>query len=165
MIAIRRILVPVDFSLPSQNALRYAIEFAKKFEAELLLVHVIEPPAYAPAFARGGPIEETDEQRRANEWFASELTDQARQEVPDSVRFRTLLLKGTASTEIAQCATREEVDLIVMATSGRSGLKDVLVGSTAERVLRRAPCPVMTVHRDQARGFVETTTEEPWTDG
>lgn len=164
MIALRRILVPTDFSLPAQRALRYAIEFAKKFDAEILLVHVIEPPAYAAAFARGGPIEETDEQRRAYDWFDSQLQNQAKEEVPDTVRCRTMLFKGTASAEIAQCAAREEADLIVMATSGRSGLKDVLLGSTAERVLRRSPCPVMTVHRTQGRGFIDQAGEEPWND-
>jgi nucleotide-binding universal stress UspA family protein len=165
MIAIRRILVPTDFSLPSQKALRYAIEFAKKFEAEIVLVHVIEPPAYAAAFARGGPVEETEEQRRAYEWFDAQLANQASEEVPESVPCRRVLLKGAPALEIAQCAARESADLIVMATSGRSGLKDVLLGSTAERVLRRSPCPVMTVHRDQARGFIEPVEEEPWSDG
>jgi nucleotide-binding universal stress UspA family protein len=164
MIALRRIVVPTDFSLPAQRALRYAIEFAKKFDAEILLVHVIEPPAYAAAFAKGGPVEETDEQRRAYDWFEQQLANQKKEEVPDSVRCRTILLKGTASAEVAQCATREDADLIVMATSGRSGLKDVLLGSTAERVLRRAPCPVMTVHRGQAKGFIDQGEEERWRD-
>ncbi|HLU39099.1 MAG TPA: universal stress protein [Planctomycetota bacterium] len=164
MIALRRILVPSDFSLPAQRALRYAIEFAKRFDAEILLVHVIEPPAYAAAFARSGPVQETDEERRAYDWFATQLANQAKDEIPDSVRSRTLLLRGTPSAEIAQCAQREDVDLIVMATSGRSGLKDVLLGSTAERVLRRSPCPVLTVHREQARGFIEQAEEEPWND-
>ncbi len=165
MIALRRIIVPTDFSLPAQRALRYAIEFAKKFEAEIILVHVIEPPAYAAAFAKAGPIEETDEQRRAYDWFDSQLQNQQKEEIPESIPCRTILLKGTASTEIAQCAARENADLIVMATSGRSGLKDVLLGSTAERVLRRARCPVMTVHSTQARGFIDQGTEEPWSDG
>lgn len=165
MIAIRRILVPTDFSLPAQKALRYAIEFAKRFDAELVLVHVVEPPAYAAAFSRGGPIEETEEQRRAYEWFDSQLQNQANEEIPETVRYKKVLLKGTASTEVAQCAVRESADLIVMATSGRSGLKDVILGSTAERVLRRSPCPVMTVHRDQGRDFIDSATEEPWSDG
>lgn len=165
MIALRRILVPSDFSLPAQKALRYGIEFAKRFEAEILLVHVVEPPAYAAAFSRGGPIEETDEQRRAYEWFDQQLRSQAKSEIPDTVKHRLLLLKGTASTEIAECAKREEADLIVMATAGRSGLKDVLLGSTAERVLRRAKCPVMTVHAGEERQFIGPAGEEPWRDG
>jgi len=165
MIALRRILVPTDFSLPAQKALRYAIEFAKRFEAEILLVHVVEPPPYAAAFGRGGPIEETEEQRRAYEWFDAQLQNQASEEIPETVPCRRILLKGTASTEIAQCAAREDADLVVMATSGRSGLKDVLLGSTAERVLRKAPCPVMTVHRDQVRDFIDSAAEEPWSDG
>ncbi|MEZ5965736.1 MAG: universal stress protein [Planctomycetota bacterium] len=166
MIALRRILVPTDFSLPAQKALRYAIEFAKRFEAEILLVHVVEPPAYAAAFARGGPVQETEEQRRAYEWFDSQLENQGKEEIPDAIPQRRILLKGAASAEIALCAAREDADLIVMATSGRSGLKDVILGSTAERVLRKSPCPVMTVHRDQARDFIgDSSVEEPWSDG
>src|SRR5690606_3915099 len=106
----------------------------------------------------------TDEERRAYDWFATQLANQAKDEIPDSVRSRTLLLRGTPSAEIAQCAQREDVDLIVMATSGRSGLKDVLLGSTAERVLRQSPCPVLTVHREHARGFIAQAEEEPWSD-
>lgn len=162
MIDLHRILVPTDFSLPAQHALRYAIEFAKKFEAEILLVHVVEPPAYS--FARSGPIGESEEQRRAYEWFDQQLAGQARDEVPDSITVKTALLKGPAASEISACAQREKVDLIVMATSGRSGLTDVLLGSTAERVLRRAPCPVMTVHQRDARGFIGPAGEEPWRD-
>ncbi len=165
MIALRRILVPTDFSLPAQKALRYGIEFAKRFEAEIILVHVVEPPAYAAAFSRGGPIEETDEQRRAYEWFDQQLQNQAKEEIPESVRHRLMLFKGTPSAEIADCARREQADLIVMATSGRSGLKDVLLGSTAERVLRRAGCPVMTIHNSDERQFIGPAGEERWRDG
>ncbi len=162
MIDLRRILVPTDFSLPAQHALRYAIEFAKKFSAEICLVHVVEPPAYS--FARSGPIGESEEQRSAYEWFDQQLRNQARDEVPESIPTRTILLKGPPASEIPACAAREECDLIVMATSGRSGLTDVLLGSTAERVLRRAPCPVMTVHQRETRGFIGAAGEEPWRD-
>lgn len=81
------------------------------------------------------------------------------------VRHRLMLFKGAPSAEIADCARREQADLIVMATSSRSGLKDVLLGSTAERVLRRAGCPVMTIHNSDERQFIGPAGEERWRDG
>jgi nucleotide-binding universal stress UspA family protein len=154
MLDLRRILVPTDFSLSAQKALRYGIEFAKKFDAEVILVHVVEPPAYA---------RRSDED--ATDWCREQLEQQARDEIPEAVKRRVLLVRGTPYVEVAGAAEREDADLIVVATRGRSGLKDVLLGSTTERLLRRAPCPVMIV-RDDERDFITPAgDEEKWRDG
>src|SRR5215470_13514576 len=145
--AIERILVPVDFSGVSLQALEYAIDFHKPLKAELVILHVIEQFYYAtPADLYGPSINVgmlVDEQQRAGR---EQLARLAKQLTKRRIRCRTLLQTGTPYQAIVAAAKRVKADLIVMATHGRTGLSHILIGSTAERVVRTAPCPVLTMH-------------------
>jgi universal stress protein A len=136
MPAIDRILAATDFSAGSERALEYAEEMAHRFGAEIVLLHVDE------AFAALPGSEIAEDQRRAAE---RELEAQTRQLAAKGLRVRALLRIGLAVEEIVGAAEAERADLVVMGTHGRSGLSHLLMGSVAERVVRRARCPVLTV--------------------
>lgn len=145
MIDLRRILVPVDFSQHAQHALIYGAEFARRFSAELFLLHVFQDLSlYQPdAVNVGPPVVPPIE----------ELTQAARQGLERLVQSQNLkdlnvhcdVREGTPVEEIVEYATEKEIDLIVIGTHGRGWLAHVLLGSTAEKVVRKAPCPVLSV--------------------
>ncbi len=145
--AIERILVPVDFSAVSLQALEYAIDFHKPLKAELVILHVIEQFYYATPTDLYGPSINVgmlmEEQQRA---AREQLAQLAEQLAKRRVRCRTLLQTGSSYQRIIGVAKRVKADLIVMSTHGRTGLSHILMGSTAERVVRTAPCPVLTLH-------------------
>lgn len=140
MKTIRSILVPVDFSDPSQRALEDAIDLARSWEAELHLVHcyTIHPAAidlYGLAYPESFEREIRDAaQKRLSAWAAKAEAEGLKATTHLSARF--------PADEIPDLAVRLDVDLITMGTRGLSGIKHALLGSVAERVLRSAPCPV-----------------------
>ncbi|HLH76625.1 MAG TPA: universal stress protein [Candidatus Binataceae bacterium] len=152
-----KILAPTDFSEDSNHALQYAEELARKFGSEMIVMHVAQ--ALAPvtfSLDPGGSADplalETigriaEEQRLA----AQRELDRIVHNLRDSgLRARSLLRVGAAFVEILTTAQSETADLIVMATHGRSGLAHMLLGSVADRVVAKAPCPVLTVrHPDR----------------
>ena len=143
--AMEKILVPVDFSPYSEEALSYAKELAALYGAGLQLLHTIEEPAY-PYFYNPGvtfsPIEHLEALRvKAEEAMDKLLAETKGPEVP-AERF---VATGRPSSEIAGFAEEHGSDLVVIATHGLTGLERLLVGSTAEHVVRLAPCPVFTV--------------------
>jgi nucleotide-binding universal stress UspA family protein len=149
MIDLHRILVPTDFSKHSHNALTYATAFAEKFGAELYLLHVVQdlalfiPEAVSVAPPVAPPIEQmTAAVREALERVVRE-NDLGRLTVHPEVR------QGTPFYEIIQFAREAGVDLIIMGTHGHSGLAHVLLGSVTEKVVRKAPCPVLTVRHPE----------------
>jgi universal stress protein A len=140
---LRRVLVPTDFSAPSRQALDMAIDFARTFGAELELFHVRELPTYAFPDA-GLPMtpmvmEELEKSSRA------ELERLSAEVERGGVRCGYATSVGAHDLEICRRAADWGADLIVMGTHGRTGLRHVLLGSVAEKVVRRAPCPVLTV--------------------
>lgn len=140
-IPIRHILVPVDFSGPSLDSLEYAIQLANGLEAEMTLVHVLEP-VYYDLECGLGPIEQ--EVRKRDHWKTqlTELTDLVKSfGLPATFE----ISGGIPSDAILSCVLRYRCDLIVMGTHGRRGLTRIRFGSVAEAVLRRAACPVLTV--------------------
>ncbi|MGD9762917.1 MAG: universal stress protein [Candidatus Binatia bacterium] len=142
---IKRILVPVDFSRYSLKALDDAADLAAPFGAELVAVFVIEPIYYAmPDFVgAGGSVGSVvEEQRQSAERELAKLRE--RQERRGR-RLRTLVRSGAPHEGIVDAAAAVKASLIVMATHGRTGLTHVLMGSVAERVVRSAPCPVLTI--------------------
>ena len=156
MLKLSKILVPTDFSLPSQHALRYAISLAKLTNAEILLLHVVDTPAYLPMLAaEGGTIAMPDLQDRARHWADQQLFKMSQHEVPGSVRVRTLRREGAPWSETNEVAKQESVDMIVMATQGHTGLKHFLLGSTAEKIVRHAPCPVLTIRAETTESDVD----------
>jgi universal stress protein A len=144
--AIKKILVPVDFSDGSLQALDYAVALGRPFQAELLILFVVEPVYYAtPADLYGASANLSmllEEQRRVGERQLAEL---GRRLEKEKVRFRTFLDSGVPYQKITDRAQRLGADLIVMATHGRTGLSHLLLGSVAEKVVRSAHCPVLTV--------------------
>ncbi len=139
----RHVLAPTDFSEPSEAALLHAERLARAFGARLTILHVIEPDfemgalsyGIQPDLARYVEKAEKVAMERLEAW-ASRVSD---------CDVEILLKRGTAFVEIVRTAREEQCDVIVIGTHGRSGLKHVIFGSTAERVVRRAECAVLTV--------------------
>lgn len=149
---INKILVPIDFSDYSKAALRYAVNFAKLFNAEIILIYVVEPVIYPPDFSMGQiaiPTVTTEFDDRAKE----ELKKLASNEIPSQTKVQTVLKTGKPFVEIIDTAAELDVDIIIIATHGHSGVEHILFGSTAEKVVRKAPCPVLTI-REPVKGFL-----------
>jgi len=141
---IRSILVPTDFSEPADAALDRGIDLARLFGAELQLLHAYQLPVQLGIGDPVGLPQELFDQIRAQGQDALDArADKAKQA---GVSARTHLLQDAPSHAIPDAAERLGVDLVVMGTRGLTGMKHVLLGSVAERSVRLAPCPVMTVH-------------------
>ena len=139
-IAIRRVLFPTDFSPYSDKALPFAVSLAKEFGATLVLFHATEVPVVLPEFmpesaVQLGPQLET-EARQLVEKMCGDIVD---------VKTEGHVRIGVAHREICRLVEESEIDLVVVPTHGRSGLSHVLFGSVAEKVVRLAKCPVMTI--------------------
>jgi nucleotide-binding universal stress UspA family protein len=141
---IRRILVPVDFSEHSKDALRYAVDLGSIFDAELILVFVVESVGY-PADLGYGQVALPQIERELTERGRSELERLARENVGGKLPVRFHVPAGRPFVEILRAAREFEADMIVIATHGHTGVEHILFGSTAEKVVRKAPCPVLVV--------------------
>lgn len=143
---IRKILVPLDFSAGAHAALDYAVDLFAAKGVELVVLHVVEPVYYAsPADLYGASANLSmllDEQQRVAREHLAQL---GRKLEKKGVQVRTLLQTGSPFQMIVDTADKLKVDLIVMATHGRTGLSHLLMGSVAEKVVRAARCPVLTV--------------------
>jgi nucleotide-binding universal stress UspA family protein len=139
-----KILVPIDFSAHAQQALHIAADVSARYDASVTIVHVYQPVALTlpEGFMLYTPKQLAD---LMSEF--SKLLDRAKQdaEAAGARRVETSQLQGGVATEITEFARAKGFDLIVMGTHGRTGLRHVALGSVAERVLRMAPCPVLTV--------------------
>lgn len=141
---IRHILAPTDFSEFSKQAIDYALGLARTFRAKLTLLHVVELPAYSiegymPHNLGAALLEDLDRESRL------ELARLLPEAEAANVEVRRQVDLGTPYRKIVETAEAEKVDLIVMATHGRTGLSHLVMGSVAERVVRTAPCPVLTM--------------------
>ena len=146
MMEIRSILLPTDFSECANYALSYASQLARGAGASIICVHVIEPVVPTVGYtgmAEPLPIADISEQ----------LEDSAERELPkiagceecSGLRVEEVITHGDAASEIVRVARDRGVDLIVISSHGRTGLGRILFGSTAEAVVRHAPCPVLVV--------------------
>ncbi len=141
---IHRILAPTDFSDFSRQTLKSALELAESFNAKLVLLHVTEPPPYpieglVPSTPGANLLD--DLERQASHELAGVLPE-AR---GSTVEVARRVVVGIPYRKIVEVAEEEKVDLIIMATHGRTGLSHLVMGSVAERVVRTAPCPVLTI--------------------
>lgn len=147
LIDIKKILYPTDFSDPSAYALNYAAEMAKLFDAELELLHVMLDESqlvsfYLPQITVQNLSKDMEDGAKSKlEEFIQEAT------VLEGVRYVYTMAKGIADEEIVKRAAESGTDLIVIGTHGRTGFEHVLFGSTAEKVVRKAPCPVLSVRK------------------
>jgi universal stress protein A len=140
----KKILVPLDFSDQSLHALEYAKTLAKTLGASLELLHVVPNPYIADPTGLYTPLPQNylDEfEREAQGRLEQALTLEEQKVFGSGRTVRT----GNAADEIVECARARQVDLIIMGTHGRTGASHLFLGSVAERVVRTAPCPVLTV--------------------
>ena len=152
MLPFRRILVTTDFSETSLEAIPMAVEIAAHFDAELLLVHVLpvdtptpwDIPPYADFGLASLPLPEYEAQVRQE--VERRLALVAAKHV-QGAKVRVLIGRGDASGEVSRLATAEKADLIVLATHGWTGWRHLVFGSVAEKILREAPCPVLSVRK------------------
>ena len=142
------ILVPTDFSADAQQALSTAKELAKRFDAKLVLLHAyhVVVPVAAPMAGAYTLPDGFFEALRAQ--AVAQVESAARQVESEGIEATGIAVSEPASVSIAAHAERLPADLIVMGTRGLTGLKHVALGSVAERVVRTAPCPVLTVKAD-----------------
>ena len=146
---LKKILVPVDFSDCAKKALQYAIPFARQFDAELTLLHVVQPYLPVPEMTTVDVDLIQREMCAAGEKELAAL----RQTIASEVSSKTALQVGSPHLEIIAAAKDLGIDLIILSTHGRIGLAHVFLGSTAERVVRHAACPVLVV-REHEHEFV-----------
>ena len=151
MLEIKAILHPTDFSQSSNHALSYAISFAEQYGAKLYCLHVIEEVTGAMYFdvLQTPPLA----------LLMNEIEGQARKaleellppDVREKLNAEYLVHRGAPFLETIRCAQELGVDLIVCGTHGRTGLKHALFGSVAEKIVRKAPCPVLSVRHPEHR--------------
>ena len=144
LVRVKSILVPVDFSIPSQRAVLYALPLLRQFGAKLTLVHVVEQSPL-PTVATPFPAPIADD--KVMETCRSQLEAIIKQNGLDARKAKVQVCRGRAFEEISNMARRLKTDLIVMSTHGYRGLKHAFLGSTAEHVIRHAPCPVLVVRQ------------------
>jgi nucleotide-binding universal stress UspA family protein len=143
---INRILVPTDFSADANAALTYALGLARKFDAPVHLLHVVEDPLAAGVWS--SEIY-TAEIAGLQVNLVRDAEERLRRTVPDDAGIVTTEVRtGHAAKQITEAARDTKSDLIVMGTRGRTGVAHVIMGSVAERVVRLAPCPVLTLRAE-----------------
>ncbi len=146
---LKHLLVPTDFSRPSNKALKYAVSLAGRIGGQITLLHVIKPRPIDSGLDTlflgfdSREIEAKDDMRKLCR----------EQHVNPALLRQTIVREGTPHREITAAARELDIDLIVIATNGRTGLAHVLLGSTTESVVRHAPCPVLVV-REKEREFI-----------
>lgn len=141
---LKKIVVPQDFSEYSLHALKYAVTLAGLFGSELIVIHVVEPIVYPADFSFGQvsiPAMEEEIRKHSEE----QLNDLIAKEIPGNIRTTSVIRVGKPFIEIVEISKSENADLIVISSHGRTGMDHVLFGSTADKVVRKAPCPVLTV--------------------
>ncbi len=148
-VRIKTILVPLDFSRAAMQAVSYAVSLAKKFGATIHLVHVNAPDEACAVQGAGHLMRECAE---SVAFLQERLSDVQRKHMPSFWPENCHVRTGQAYQEICGLARELEADVIVLATRGHTGLKRMVLGSTAERVVRFAPCPVLVVRQRKRKG-------------
>lgn len=148
---IKKILLTTDFSDYASYALSYAVEFAEKLKAEIGLLHVIEP-IIAPTDFTWESYDIAELEKKSREYTQQSLDKIIREKIPDKIKAIPIIRYGRSFEEIIRCAKDEKFDMIIMSTHGLTGISHILFGSTAEKVVRKSPVPVLTV-RDPEHKF------------
>ena len=151
ILSLKKILVPIDFSDMSKHAFQYALRFAKQFRCEIVLLHVVEPETFIAGTSLGVDVfaQLEDDMTVAKAELAA-LAASSRDRL-NSVA--SVVRSGHAPNEITKAAKDLDVDLIVIATHGYTSWRHLCISSTAERVVRTAPCPVLVV-REKEHEFI-----------
>lgn len=161
MLAFKTILHPTDFSEASEHAFQMAVGLARDYHATLVVLHSVEPPVYYGELGVNF-IPPEEYQAAAQERLEKLIGQHA------SLRLETVVVEGMAAAKVVEAARERACDLIVIGSHGRSGLGRVLMGSVAEEVARKSPCPVLIVrapHEINEVGPVEAMTAVPAAQG
>ena len=154
---LKKLLVPTDFSENSKKALIYAVRLAQRNDSSLILFHAFESPVFHRHLQQGFSYDSNAEMGKqfiaAMRQSEEKLVTLSRDVQASSIKIETAQRLGIPSEEIIKVAKEWTVDLIVIATHSYTGLQHFLLGSTTERVIRLAPCPVLVV-RQKERDFV-----------
>ncbi|MEB2309661.1 MAG: universal stress protein [Candidatus Brocadiaceae bacterium] len=147
MISIRNILCPIDYSVYSEMALKYAIEFAEKYQAKLYLMHVLDIRVYDINNPELYNINVVDEE--TVEKLRERLLRCVNEDTRGRISVEALIIQGVPFAEIIKVSKEYRIDLIVIGTHGRTGLSHAIMGSVAEKIVRKAPCPVLTIRHPE----------------
>ena len=149
MLPINKILCPTDFSEPSYQGLKGAIELAEHFSAEIVLVNVVSSAHLYPTPAGAAPANLSNYLEEMVRYSKKSLEDVVQNRIPPNLKIRATVLEGNPADQIVELAKSERVSVIVTATHGLTGWRRFIFGSVAERVVRLASCPVLTVPAPQ----------------
>ncbi len=178
MFSIQKIICPIDFSEHSYDALKIAVEMARQFSSEVILLHVITPipsctaaavseAGAAPQFDLAECLRKEEAARKDSgtgraaafdpvEYLAAaakqSLDKVLSESVPDAVQSRSVILRGQPAESIVEFSAQEKASMIVISTHGRTGLRHFIFGSVAEKVIRLAACPVLSIRPKQEKG-------------
>ena len=148
---VEAILFPTDFSEGSFHALPYAVDLAKHYNAKLYMLHIVYD-VFKATDSHIPHISADELYKEISEWANKEIDTCCIEEIRGLPNVKKVVLQGIPFDEIVKFAEKEKIDLIIMGTYGKKGLERFIFGSTAERVVRNAPCPVMTVRIPGHRG-------------
>jgi len=145
MITVPKMLVPVDFSLGSDTSVAYATALAQTLRSEVTLLHVYQRSDSMSSIVPGAdPVVDDEHDRALAQQWLEGLRAKALKH--GDVEMRVVVVSGSPAEGIISFARKSSFDMVVMGTHGRTGLRHVLMGSVAEAVVRRASCPVLTIH-------------------
>ncbi len=148
MINIKNILCPVDHSDCSKEALKYAVSFAMKDNSKLYLLHVIYILAFDESINAMTPQIPDDKTLKQ---LKTKLLDCIPEEIRDDMDLEALVVQGIPFVEIISTAKKNDIDMIVLGSHGRTGITHMMMGSVSEKVVRKAPCPVLIVRRSDQK--------------
>jgi universal stress protein A len=143
MLEIKRILVPVDFSETSDKAFDYALSLARVFEAEVIALHILQEPILYQSTTDQSYRDAFEQKMQSN------LDALLNRHTCEGVKITTAMKQGAPFLEIIQFTEENDCDLIVIGTHGHGPIQHMLLGSTAEKVVRKSRCPVLVVRPDQ----------------
>ncbi len=144
MIKIEKILFPTDFSNCARHAMGYALELAEQYKAKLFVLHVV-PNVYLPTNMTGLSVPLSKLYGEMERSAKERIKKLVPKRFLEKIEIENIVVRGVPFLEIIKKAKEHEVDLIVISTHGWTGLKQAIFGSTAEKVVRKSPCPVLTV--------------------
>ena len=147
-IRLAKILVPIDFSPCSQKALQYAVPLARRFGASITLLHVVEPIVYSMDYGYG-PVSRQIPNETMLKQTRTKLNSLGKKIAGSPHLAETIVRTGAVYFEIAEVARAREIDLIILGTRGCGEVNHLVIGSTAEKVVRHAPCPIFVVRQKE----------------
>jgi len=140
-----KILWPTDFSEQARRALPWVNGMARRFAARVKVVHVVSPTVALVSMTGHAATVTSTYLNEMRQHATARIESICRQDIASDIDTTTAVLTGSPAREIASCAEQDGIDLIIMATHGETGLMRLVTGSVAEKVVRFAPCPVLSV--------------------